>query len=422
MNSTEASDTAAGLPPVAETTPPAWIATVRILLKPIVVLPILSLIYLCIAVPMLHKLVHDPARAARFIREDARQYRDIGQEFADGDFKMRYVEKKPHRQPLYPLLLAPPLKFAAGNMFALGMVNILIGLLTVWAIYLIVLRCFENPLVAAVTAAVGFLGNSFLMQQTSTQLMTEPLFLLIELPILYCFLLYVQKRRPLWLWLASAGAGVSYLARTNGLFILASLLGTLACWDAWCWLREKAPDKLARLGRLAGIYLIAALIGIVVTAPSWIPRVHYFGNPIFHGHIANFMWVDTYEEARSQGEQPVYTWHDYAAAHNAGDILQRWWKGFGTVCYGIPFMMSPVLQWAAMLGLVIAAATRNRRFLLLAVFCFAQLQPLIWTSLANSSKRVAYPGVVCFEWLFAALALAWIADQVMKRFALPRPI
>lgn len=408
------------VPATAEATqPPHWLARARKALHPAIVLPILCIVYLCITVPMLQKLLKDPYRAGRFIREDSRQYRDIGQEFADGDFSMPYVKKKPHRQPLYPLLLAPSLKFAPDSKFALGMVNIVVGLLTLVVLYFATRGLFRSDLVAALMGLV-FVTNSWLMQQIGTLLMTEPLFILLEVPVLYGFLRYVQERKSGWLWLASAFAGISYLARTNGLFIWMALLGALFCWDLWALLRDRATPLGKRLGRFAGNYAVAVILGIICTAPSWVPRVRDYGNPIFHGHVANFMWVDTYEEARSQGEQPTFSWHDYAAEHGAGDILHRWWYGFAKVCYLTPFGLSPATQILAMLGLLVAIATRNGRFLWLAFFCFVQLQPLIWTSMANHSRRVAYPGIVVFEWFFAALAMAWIAEQVWRRFSVER--
>lgn len=396
--------------------PPRWLVIARKALHPAIVLPILCIVYLCITVPMLNKLLRDPYRAGRFIREDSRQYRDIGQEFADGDFSMPYVKKKPHRQPLYPLLLAPSLKFAPDSMFALGMVNIVIGLLTLLVLYFATLGLFRNVLVAALMGLL-FITNSFLMQQIGTQLMTEPLFILLEVPVLYGFLRYVQDRKSVWLWVASGFAGISYLARTNGLFIWMALLGALFLWDLGALLRDRTAPLGKRLGRFVGNYAIAVLVGILCTAPSWVPRVRDYGNPIFHGHIANFMWVDTYEEARSQGEHPTFSWHDYAAEHGMGDVVHRWWYGFTEVCYLTPFGLSHATQILAMLGLLAALITRNGRFLWLAFFCFVQLQPLIWTSMANHSKRVVYPGIVVFEWFFAAFALAWVAEQVWRRFS-----
>ncbi|MEZ0254687.1 MAG: ArnT family glycosyltransferase [Chthoniobacter sp.] len=401
--------------------PPRWLALARKVLHPAIVLPILCIVYLCITVPMLNKLLKDPYRAGRFIREDSRQYRDIGQEFADGDFSMPYVKKKPHRQPLYPLLLAPSLKFAPDSMFALGMVNIVIGLLTLVVLYFATLGLFRNALVAALMGLL-FITNSFLMQQIGTMLMTEPLFILLEVPVLYGFLRYLQDRKSVWLWVASGFAGISYLARTNGLFIWMALLGALFLWDLWALLRDRTAPLGRRLGRFVGNYAIAVLVGIICTAPSWVPRVRDYGNPIFHGHIANFMWVDTYEEARSQGEHPTFSWHDYAAEHGMGDVLHRWWYGFTEVCYLTPFGLSHATQILAMLGLLVALITRNGRFLWLAFFCFVQLQPLIWTSMANHSKRVVYPGIVVFEWFFAAFALAWVAEQVWRRLAEKRAL
>lgn len=392
-----------------------WATIVYGAFRPVIVLSVLSTIYFLLTVPMLHEFVNDPARSWRFIREDAQQYRDIGQSFADGDFSMGYVKKRPHRQPLFPLLLAPALKLGGGDMFVLGMVNVLIGWLTLLGLYLCVLRLFGNVVVAAVVAG-NFITNSFLMRQIGTQLLTEPLFILIEIPILYFFIEYVRERRACWLWSASAVAGISYLARTNGLFLWMALIATLFCWDLWRLLRPLDAAFIQKLRRLAGVYALAVLIGVACTSPSWVPRMHYYGNPIFHGHLANFMWVDSYEEAHSTGEQPAYTWHDYADTHSLGDSLHRWWTGFCSVCYLIPAGFSRSLQWMAMMGVIVAIATRNRRILLLAVFCFVQLQPIIWTNLANPSRRVAYPTIVCFQWIFAALALTWIAE-IARRWA-----
>ena len=45
---------------------------------------------------------------------------------ASGDFSMKYVKERPHRQPLYPALLAIAMKLGNGNRFMLGAVNILV--------------------------------------------------------------------------------------------------------------------------------------------------------------------------------------------------------------------------------------------------------------------------------------------------------
>ncbi|MEI9897958.1 MAG: hypothetical protein WDN28_29905 [Chthoniobacter sp.] len=216
---------------------------------------------------------------------------------------------------------------------------------------------------------------------------------------------------------ASAAAGISYLARTNGLFVWAALLGTLFCWDLGLWVREQTAARLPRLGRLAGTYAVAGLIGAISMSPSWVPRLRDYGNPIFHGHLANFMWADSYEEARSHGEKPFLTSRDYLARHTARDAWRRWSEGFYDICYGIPYRVDHSLHWAALVGIALALFTRNGRFLLLTLFCFIQAQPLIWTSIANRhSRRIAYPGVVCFEWFLAAFALAWVAETVLRRW------
>ncbi|MEI9897957.1 MAG: hypothetical protein WDN28_29900 [Chthoniobacter sp.] len=80
------------------------------------------------------------------------------------------------------------------------MVNILVGLATLLLLYFAILRLFGNTLVAALLGA-SFVDSWYLMRQVSTQLMTEPIFILLEIPIVYCFLRYVREGERRWLWL-----------------------------------------------------------------------------------------------------------------------------------------------------------------------------------------------------------------------------
>ena len=188
---------------------------------------------------------------------------------------------------------------------------------------------------------------------------------------------------------------------------MASLLATLFAWELWIRMRGLGAAPLRRFGHLVAAYMMAVLLFAVVAGPSWIPRWHYHGNPFFHGHLENFMWADSYEAAR---EKPASSLREYVATHSIPEMLQRWRTGFFYICGEVPFRLGRVLHGFALIGFVVAVARRNRTYLFLALFSFIQLQPIIWTSVVNGSRRVAYPGIICFDWFFAALAFAWIIE------------
>ena len=75
---------------------------------------------------MLAKNVSRPNTSDRLVSSDSVHYVDIARDFSSGDFSMKYVKERPHRQPLYPALLAIAMKLGNGNRFMLGAVNILV--------------------------------------------------------------------------------------------------------------------------------------------------------------------------------------------------------------------------------------------------------------------------------------------------------
>src|ERR1700704_4480646 len=68
-------------------------------------------------------------------------------------------------------------------------------------------------------------------------------------------------------------------------------------------------------------YLVAALVLAITTAPSWLSRLHYFGNPFYYGAIQNFLWGDTY--LGSMDSPRALTVSDYFASHSLLDAAGR---------------------------------------------------------------------------------------------------
>jgi 4-amino-4-deoxy-L-arabinose transferase-like glycosyltransferase len=354
--------------------------------------------------------------AQTLVSSDSGQYLAIADQFLGGNFSMDYLREVPHRQPLYPLLLAAATKLGNGNLFFLGLINVLAMTVALGSIYFGVLRFFRSQTVATVSAFC-LACNPFMWRTASARLLTEPLYALILIWVVIAFLQYLRERKVVWILLGALFAGLDYLTRPNGVFDAAAFLSVLFLAEL-LWLTPSDAKKqhfFWRALHLVPNYLCAALLLIAVTTPAWIPRLVYFGDPLYHGYLTNFLWVDTYRYAHDFGEKfASYTFQDYASTHNLLDVIGRLVHGLWNVCLKIPignekvpflFLLSAAGIWTA-----VRRGPNEYRFLLL--FFVIQLMPFIWTNLANPTARVPYGSTLPFEPFFAACFLARYAAQL----------
>jgi hypothetical protein len=354
--------------------------------------------------------------AEALVSSDSGQYLAFAQRFLLGNFTMDYIRDVPHRQPLYPFLLATASKIGNGNLFFLGEVNVLAMTLAIGSVYFGILRFFQSHSVAAIPACCVAL-NPFLWRIAGARLLTEPLYALILIWVIIAFLQYLQERKTFWILLGSAFAGLDYLTRPNGIFDAAAFLAVLFLAELLLPRPSTDPNQrfLQRAFSLIPNYLGALLVLVVVTTPAWIPRLVYFGDPLFHGYLTNFLWVDTYHLAHDVSERvPSYTWHDYVATHNLLDVIRRVIHGLWNVCLKIPIVneKAPILFLLSVAGVwtTLRKGPNEYRFLLL--FFFIQLFPFIWTNLANPTRRVPYGSTFPFEPFFAACFLFAFATKL----------
>jgi hypothetical protein len=80
-------------------------------------------------------------------------------------------------------------------------------------------------------------------------------------------------------------------------------------------------------------YLIAALVLVITTTPSWLSRLLYFGHPFYYGAIQNFLWVDSY--LGSMDSPRALTASDYFASHWLLDAAGRFLLGCSKVFFAI---------------------------------------------------------------------------------------
>ena len=283
---------------------------------------------------ILRQTLQEPKGRANLISEDSKHYLQIAADLADRNFSMDYVNRRPHRQPLYPAALAPVIRFKGEDYFWLAVVNIAFATAGFLVAYAAVLHLHASRVIAALVGTL-YLTNPFLIAQTTRRLMTEPPHILLMIGMIFALLTYLRDRRPIQLLVVAAAAGLDYLTRCNGLFVMVSLGGTLAVWELVNFFATRRVTCARSILRKAGLYATALLLFIVITMPSWVPRLQAFGNPVHHGYLSNYLWVDTYKEGHSGEAFANYHFRDYALTHSIGDaacraLLGLWNVGF---CY-----------------------------------------------------------------------------------------
>jgi hypothetical protein len=233
------------------------------------------------------------------------------------------------------------------------------------------------------------------------------------------FLQYALGRRRKWLLACAGLAGLDYLTRPNGLFLAATAIGTLGLSDIIAYISKinGRPSVYVWLFRMAANYAVAMAVFLVFSAPSWVPRLIYFGNPFHHGYLENYMWVDVYREGHVGESYASFTWRDYVAHHHLHDVISRIIHGLRNVYFRIPIMMErvPILFLLSVGGIFVAFRRASSEHRFLCLFLFLQLVPLVWTNLSNPTARVPYGSTLPFELFLAALFVDWLSANPRVR-------
>jgi len=385
----------------------AW----RWVIDPRIFAPIAALLYLSVTLADLHHNATTDKGRQRLVEGDARHYVLIATELASGNFSMDYVKERPHRQPLFPAVLAPAVKLSHGDLFWMGATDVVLATLAFLLIYFGLLALGFHRAIAAFIGLL-YLGSPFLEGNIPSHIMTESLHIFLMIAIIIGLLFYLQAGRAWQLLTIAALVGLDYLTRPNGLFVMAAMMGSLGVRDLF-ELAARWPDWRWLLRRFS-LYLGAIALFIAVTMPSWVPRLMIYGNPIYHGYLSNFMWVDSYDEGHGQN-LPVAHFSDYARNHTAWDAVKRMAYGVWNVGFDVPRRTEgkrPLLFLFSFAGFWMALVRGPSRYRVLALFGTVQLLPLMWTHLSNPTIRVPYAATFPFELFFAGLLLAYLAGDI----------
>ncbi len=275
-----------------------------------------------------------------------------------------------------------------------------------------------NSSIAGVSVILFITSDKFLNRYITTRLWTDPLFILLSFTTNIMFLLYLERKKDKYLFGAAVLAGLSYLDRPNGLFLILTMLFTLLGYEIWLVLGQRF-ERVHLLKMTIRKYSIFIGIIILTTVPSWLPRVSYTGNPIYHDYLPNYMWVDTYEEGHIQGP-PRYSMHDYFANHNLMDVINRVQFGMEKVFYADTIVRQRwPYSFLVVLGLVIGCLSIKPQYLLLTIFMFLQMFPIVWTYLPNQTLRIPYVSLLPFAAIYLAVFLSssikFLSGQIMIR-------
>jgi 4-amino-4-deoxy-L-arabinose transferase-like glycosyltransferase len=378
---------------------------------------VLIILHLVVCLLILYKNASNPKTNERLASSDSINYVEIANDFASGNFSFDYVQHLPHRQPLYPALLAIAIKLGGGDRFVLGAVNVLIASGSILLIYIVVIRSLQSQ-TAANVVALALAVNPFIDRQITARLLTEPLHLFLTIGAIAMFIRYLKGYEQRWMFGCAALLGLDYLTRPNGLFMAATACVAMGLADSIRYgsteQRQSAASwVLAMVGRYGG----ALIIFLFVSAPSWVPRMIYYHSPFHHGYLSNYMWVDTYAQAHVGSSYATFTWKDYIEHHNLFDALARFFRGLRNIYIRIPATMErvPILYLLGLAGVYCGFQKSTSEYRYLFLFLFLEMLPLVWTNLSNPTARVPYGSTLPFELFFAALFVSIVASNLRVR-------
>jgi 4-amino-4-deoxy-L-arabinose transferase-like glycosyltransferase len=296
---------------------------------------------------------------------------------------LRFEYREDVQQPLYHLLLAPFAARELGFFVRAKFLTLLTGIAALVALFVVARRGEERGepsadngerMEVAALLACFTLALSPDFVDHSTFPACEPLFMV--------WLVLAWGYGLRWMrgegggWAAGAFAGLAYLTKGSGLFLLPLfVLGAL-------WKRY----QLKRPARLWGF--LAAFV--IVASPLILRNALGYGSPL-HDPYSACLWLDRWEDwyAVSSGALPRPTLWSYLQSHTAGEVAARLFAGVcgvigtlagKTLALGSVSVIGKVLGGAVLALAAVGIATDGDRLrrgwtaLTLAVF----LLPAVW--------------------------------------------
>lgn len=219
-----------------------------------------------------------------------------GEGFANGNY-----------HPLVAMLFSPVASREWEFYSQAKLIDIAAGAVVLGVVFALGRRLFGAPAALAAAAALAF-SPAFAARAARS----EPEILLTGLffAAWACWTVGLDRRR--WAVAAGALAGLAYLAKGTGQFLL---LGFVAL----PWLRHGPAGWWARrrdIGAMVAAYAIAA-------SPLLVTNWQAFGSPFYAFPSAHAMWYDEWDDRLGSADGRHITFRTFVATHGPADVVGR---------------------------------------------------------------------------------------------------
>ncbi len=222
------------------------------------------------------------------------------------------------RMPFYPIVLATFAEREWRYFTWAKIVNLGVGLITIWAVYLIGRRLF-NPVTGLAAACLLSVNIEFIFH--SSFVLAESFLILFIVLAWWAMVRALQSPQQGRYWVAAGAlAGLAYLTKGTGPLIVISFVIT-----ATLLYRQ-------HLWRQRGIWYFLAAFGLVAL-PLWLYNWWTFGSPIFNSAINNVMWMDDASEKYVADASKMPTLATYWQEKSLAEAWNRLWQGLLVMRY-----------------------------------------------------------------------------------------
>lgn len=219
-----------------------------------------------------------------------------GEGFANGNF-----------HPLVAMLFSPVASREWGFFTQAKLIDIAIGAAVLGVVFALGRRLFGTGAALAATGALALCA-----ELTARAARSEPEVLLTGLVFAAWACWVLGRRRPRWALAAGALAGLAYLTKGTGQFLLVGFIVLPALRDGpvGAWARR------GTVGAMVAAYMVAA-------SPLLVTNWRAFGSPFYAFPSAHAMWYDEWDDRLGSPDGRHITLRTYAATHRPADAAAR---------------------------------------------------------------------------------------------------
>ncbi len=222
------------------------------------------------------------------------------------------------RHPLYAAILSAFAKREWQYFTWAKIVNLGIGLITIWTAFLVG-RSLFNPIAGVLAAFLLSINSEFIFH--SAFALTESLLIIIFLLAWFTMARALQQPERLKYWIAAGGlSGLAYLAKGTGPLI------------AICFIMTATLLYRLHLWRRPAVWSFVGAF-CLVSLPLWLFNWLTFGSPLFNSTFTNIVWMDDATEKYVADPAKMPTLSGYLQDKSLTEMWDRLWQGLLTMRY-----------------------------------------------------------------------------------------